>query len=59
MFCNIHLLFVEQNSQEIEEKENDDVQRTYRRGYITAGEKIQVEMQEMRKREEELRCVRF
>jgi dTDP-4-amino-4,6-dideoxygalactose transaminase len=50
---------VEQNSQETEEKENDDVQRVFRRGYITAGEKIQVEMQEMKKREEELRCVRF
>jgi len=44
--------------QEIEEKENDDVQRTFRRGYITAGEKIQVEMQEMQKREEELRLQR-
>lgn len=50
---------MEQQSKEIEEKENDDVQRGFRRGYITAGEKIQVEMQEMQKREEELRCVRF
>jgi len=45
-------------SLQIEEKENDDVQPTFRRGYITAGEKIQVEMQEMQKREEELRLQR-
>lgn len=50
---------MEQNLQESGEKENDDVQRAFRRGYVTAGEKIQVEMQEMQKREEELRCVRF
>jgi hypothetical protein len=50
---------VQQNLQESEEKEIDDIQRAFRRGYITAGEKIQVEMQEMQKREEELRCVRF
>jgi hypothetical protein len=30
-----------------------------RRGYISAGEKILVELQEMQKREEELRCVWF
>lgn len=39
--------------------DNVDGQRTIRRGYISAEEKIQVELQEMRKREEELRCVRF
>jgi len=50
---------VQQNLQESEEKEFDDIQRAFRRGYITAGEKIQVELQEMQKREEELRCVRF
>jgi hypothetical protein len=50
---------VEQNSEESEERENGDIQRAFRRGYITAEEKIQVELQEMQKREEELRCVRF
>jgi hypothetical protein len=51
-------LFVEQNLQESEERENGDVQRaTLRRGYVSAEEKIQVELQEMQKREEELRCV--
>lgn len=50
---------MQQNLQESEEKEFDDIQRAFRRGYITAGEKIQVELQEMQKREEELRCVRF
>lgn len=59
MFYNIQLLFVEQNSEESEERENGDIQRAFRRGYITAEEKIQVELQEMQKREEELRCVRF
>jgi len=48
----------QKKSQEIEEKESDDVQRVFRRGYITAGKKIQVEMQEMQKREEELRLQR-
>ncbi|KDR20577.1 uncharacterized protein LOC110828904 [Zootermopsis nevadensis] len=48
----------QQNSQD-NEKENGDVQRTMsRRGYISAGEKIQVELQEMQKREEELRLQR-
>jgi hypothetical protein len=50
---------VRQNPQESEEKENGDVQRTIRRGYISAEEKIQLELQEMKEREEELRCVRF
>jgi hypothetical protein len=30
-----------------------------RRGYVSAEEKIQVELQEMQKREEELRCLWF
>jgi hypothetical protein len=58
VFYNIKLLFVEQNSQESEERENGDIQRTtLRRGYVSAEEKIQVELQEMQKREEELRCL--
>lgn len=48
-----------QNLQESEERENGDVQRaTLRRGYVSAEEKIQVELQEMQKREEELRLQR-
>ncbi|XP_069693476.1 uncharacterized protein mdu isoform X3 [Periplaneta americana] len=49
-----------QNTQDGEERENGDVQKgVFRRGgYISAEEKIQVELQEMQKREEELRLQR-
>lgn len=56
-FSRYYRFFIKQNSQD-NEKENGDVQRTMsRRGYISAGEKIQVELQEMQKREEELRYI--
>ncbi|KAJ9584845.1 hypothetical protein L9F63_020812 [Diploptera punctata] len=46
-------------SQDYEGKENGEIQRsTLRRGYISAEEKIQVELEEMQKREEELRLQR-
>lgn len=45
--------------QDYEEKENGDAQRSpTRRGYVSAEEKIQVELEEMQKREEELRLQR-
>jgi hypothetical protein len=50
---------VEQNTPESEEVDSGDVQRAFRRGYMSVEEKIQAELQEMKKREEELRCVRF
>ncbi|PNF17158.1 hypothetical protein B7P43_G09085 [Cryptotermes secundus] len=49
----------QQNIQESDERENGDIQRAvFRRGYISAEEKMKVEMQEMQKREEELRLQR-
>jgi hypothetical protein len=50
------MFFIKQNSQN-NEKENGDVRAMLRRGYISAEEKIQVELQEMQKREEELRYI--